>query len=110
MANRRNRRNTRRNRKNRRNTRRGGGLFSTIYSPVSHLLQATGNAAGTVTNTTRNIVKKGLGGVDRIGHSVTGHANAAVRNLVSRKRRGGARKSRKGRKGSRKGSRKGNRK
>ncbi len=108
MANRRNRRNTRRNnRKSRRNTRRsGGGLFSTIYSPVSHLLQATGNAAGTVTNTTRNVVKRGLGGVNRIGKSVTGHANAAVRNLVSRKRRGGARKSRKGRKGSRKGNRK----
>ena len=99
------------NRKNRRNTRRGGGLFSTVYSPVSHLLQATGNAAGTVTNTTRNVVKRGLGGVNRIGKSVTGHADAAVRNLVSRKRRGGARKSRrrgsrKGRKGSRKGNRK----
>lgn len=94
MANRRNRsrRNTRRNRKNRRNTRRGGGLFSTIYSPVSHLIQATGNAAGTVTNTTRNVVKRGLGGVNRIGKSVTGHANAAVRNLVSRK----GRKSRRG--------------
>jgi hypothetical protein len=91
MANRRNRRNTRRNRKNRRNTRRGGGLFGTLYSPISHLLQATGNAAGAVTNTTRNVVKRGLGGVNRVGRSVTGHANAAVRNLVSRKRRGSRR-------------------
>lgn len=100
MANRKNRRNTRRSnsRKNRRNTRRGGGLFSTIYSPVGHLLQATGNAAGTVTNTTRNIVKRGLGGVNRIGKSVTGHADAAVRNLVSRK----SRKNRKSRRSNRK--------
>ena len=75
---------------------RNGGIFRRIYSPVSHLLQATGNAVGTVTNTTRNVAKMGLRGVDSIGLSVTGHANSAVRNLVSRKGRRANRKSRRG--------------
>lgn len=73
-------------RKNRK-TSGGRGLFSTIYSPVGHLLAASGETVGTVTNTTRNVVKRGLSGLNRVGRSVTGHANAAVRNLVSRKRR-----------------------
>jgi hypothetical protein len=75
-------------------TRRNNGLFRKVYSPVSHLLQATGNAVSTVTNTTRNVAKQGIRGVNSIGLSVTGHANAAIRNLVSRKRksrRGGRR-------------------
>lgn len=99
MANRRTRRaasrkSRRANRKSRRNlkggkraSRRNNGLFRKIYSPVSHLLQATGNAVSTVTNTTRNVAKKGISGVNSIGLSVTRHANAAVRNLVSRKRK-----------------------
>jgi hypothetical protein len=79
-----------------RSNRRNGGIFRRIYSPVSHLLQATGNAVGTVTNTTRNVAKMGLRGVDSIGLSVTGHANSAVRGLVSRKARKNSRKSRRG--------------
>jgi hypothetical protein len=85
-ANRKSRRAERKSRKNRR-TRRGGGLFGKIYSPVSHLLMATENAVGTVTGTVDTVTKSGLRGVNRIGKSVTGHANAAVRNLVSRKRK-----------------------
>ena len=67
---------------------RGGGLFRTLYSPVSHLLQATGNTASAVTNTTRNVVRRGLRGVNSVGKSVTGHANSAVTNLVGKGRRG----------------------
>jgi hypothetical protein len=85
-ANRKSRRAERKSRKNRR-TRRGGGLFGKVYSPVSHLLMATENAVGTVTGTVNSVAKSGLRGVNRIGKSVTGHANAAVRNLVSRKRK-----------------------
>lgn len=83
-------------RKGRRGTRRGGGLFRTVYSPVSHLLQATGNTVGAVTNTTRNVARRGLRGVNRVGKSVTGHANAAVSGLlkISRKRRGSRRNRR----------------
>jgi hypothetical protein len=65
----------------------GGGLFRTLYSPVSHLLQATGNTASAVTNTTRNVVRRGLRGVNSVGKSVTGHANSAVTNLVGKGRR-----------------------
>lgn len=82
-ASRKNRRSTRRNRAQR----GGAGIFSKVYSPVGHLLAATGEAVGTVTNTARNVVRKGISGVNNIGRSVTGHANAAVRNVVSRKRR-----------------------
>ena len=78
------------NRKSRRGHRkgRGGGLFRTLYSPVSHLIQATGNTASAVTNTTRNVVRRGLRGVNSVGKSVTGHANSAVTNLVGKGRRG----------------------
>ena len=86
-ANRKSRRAERKSRKNRRTRRTGGGLFGKIYSPVSHLLMATENAVGTVTGTVNTVAKSGLRGVNRIGKSVTGHANAAVRNLVSRKRK-----------------------
>jgi hypothetical protein len=90
-------------RKNRRTTRRNNvqsagarksnssGLFRKIYSPIGHLLQATGEAVGTVTNTVRDVARKGISGVNSIGRSITGHANSAVRNIVSRKRRNSSR-------------------
>lgn len=82
---------SRKNRSRRNNMMGGRGLFGTLYSPIGHLLQATGNTVGAVANTTRNVAKRGLSGLNRVGRSVTGHANAAVRNVVSRKRRGGRR-------------------
>lgn len=111
MANaRRNSRKNRRNsRKNRRNSRRnnvnmmGGrrrrssssrGLFRTLYGPVGQALGLTSNVVGTVTNTTRNVARKGIRGVNSVGLAVTGRANAAVRGLVSRKNRRNSRKSR----------------
>ena len=66
---------------------RGGGLFRTLYSPISHLLQATGNATSAVTNTTRNVVRRGIRGVNTIGKSVTGHADSAFMKLVGNGRR-----------------------
>ncbi len=84
--------NSRRNvsRKNRR------GVFSYAYRPVGHLISAANSTVGAITNTTRNVVRSGLRGVNRVGKSVTGHANSAVTGLLKFK----------GRKGSRKGSRK----
>lgn len=70
------------------------GLFSTIYAPVSHLIQAAEESVSAVTDTSRNVVRRGLRGVNNVGKSVTGHANAAVRNVVSRKNRQGSRKNR----------------
>lgn len=83
-------------RKSRRSSRRsahrksyrgGRGLFSTVYSPVSHVIRAAEESVAAVTDTTRNIVRKGLSGVNRVGKSITGHADSAVRNVVSRKSR-----------------------
>lgn len=72
------------------------GLFRKLYAPISQALGLGGNVVGTVTNTARNVTRRGLRGVDRVGLSVTGRANAAVRNLVSRKsRRNSRRNSRK---------------
>ena len=96
--------NSRRNvsRKNRR------GVFSYVYRPVGHLISAADSTVGAVTNTTRNVVRSGLKGVNRVGKSITGHANAAVSGLLrfkGRKDRKASRKDRKSRKASRKSRR-----
>jgi len=64
---------------------------------------AAENSVSALANGASGITRTGLGTVNKVGKSITGHADKAVKNIVSRKRRGG----RKGRKGSRKGSRKG---
>lgn len=95
---------TRRNRRGGASTRKNRGIVSTIYSPIHHAFLAGEEAVSAVTNTARNVVRTGIRGVDKVGRSVTGHADAAVRNVFSRKRRGGKRRagSRKSRKASRK--------
>jgi len=85
--------NTRRNRKSR-------GIVSTLYSPFHHAFVAGEEATTAVTNTARNVVRTGIRGIDKIGRSVTGHADAALRNDF--KRRGGKRNTRKNSKASRK--------
>ena len=84
MATRKNR-NTRRNRRNARSRR--NGLFSKLYSPISAVLGVTGNIAAAATNTTRNVVRRGLSGVNSLGKRVTKRANNTVRRLVSRRNR-----------------------
>lgn len=74
------------------------GLLGRVYSPIHHTLMAA-----------KNIVGTGISGIDSMGLSLTGHANAAVRNVFTRK--GGRKASRKSsRKASRKSSRKSSRK
>ena len=85
-----------------RNSRRG--IFSRLYSPVGHLIMAGKESVGAVTNTAKGVVGQGLTGLDKIGKSVTGHANMAVHDLLK------ARKSRKNRKGGKRNTRKANRK
>jgi hypothetical protein len=85
-------RNSRRNNMNFMGGRRG--LFSTLWTPFNHAGAAVDNAAGVAFKVPRNIVHTGINGVRKIGRSVTGHANLAVRNLVSRKRRGSRRNRR----------------
>ena len=62
------------------------GLVSKVYSPISHLLQATGNSVGIVTNTARNVVKKSLKAVNNVGKSITKHTNQTISNIPRRKR------------------------
>jgi hypothetical protein len=89
--------NTRRNSVSRKNRR---GVFGYVYRPVGHLIQAADSSVHAVANTARNVVSRSLRGVNRIGKSVTGHANAAVSGLLRFK----------GRKATRKASRKASRK
>lgn len=80
-------------------TRKGGrkGLVSKVYSPFSHLFQATGESVGTVANTAGNIVKKSIGAVNKIGLSFSTHTNRAIKDLTSRKRRASRRSTRRNR-------------
>ena len=64
----------------RHSTRRG--LFGTLYSPISHTLRAARSSVNAVANTSKGVVGLGFRGLNRIGHSVTGHANMAVGNVV----------------------------
>jgi hypothetical protein len=80
----------------RRTHRSGKGVFSRLYSPIGHLFAAGKESVGAVTNTAKGVVGESLHGLDRIGRSVSGHANMAVRDLFkTRKARKASRKTRK---------------
>ena len=84
----------------RRGTRRSSrGIFSRLYSPIGHLLSAGKESVGAVTNTAKGVVGQGVHGLDKIGRSVTKHANMAVKDVFTRRggKRRGSRKSRKSR-------------
>jgi hypothetical protein len=56
---------------------------------------AGNESVGAVANTGKGVVGQGFRGINRIGRSVTGHANQAVHNLLSRKNRRNTRRNRK---------------
>lgn len=89
----------------RRGTRRSKGIFSRLYSPIGHLLAAGKESVGAVTNTAKGVVGEGIHGLDKIGRSVTKHANMAVKDVFTRKggkrKAKGTRKSRKSRRSTR---------
>ena len=93
--------NTRRNR-----SRKNRGLATALYSPFHHAFMAGEEAVNAVANTAKGVAKLGIRGVNRVGSSVTGHTDAAIKGVFSRKRRGGRRASRKNRRNSRKNMRK----
>jgi len=93
--------NTRRNR-----SRKNRGLATALYSPFHHAFMAGEEAVNAVANTAKGVAKLGIRGVNRVGSSVTGHTDAAIKGVFSRKRRGGSRRaSRKKRRNSRKNRR-----
>jgi hypothetical protein len=71
------------------------GLLSRVYSPVHHTISAA-----------RDIVNTGLSSIDSMGMSLTGHANAAVKNVFTRRGRRAERKSRRAERKSRRAERK----
>lgn len=80
---------------------RRSGIVSKIYSPFSHLFQATGESVGVVANTAGNVVKKSINAVNKIGTSFASHTNRAIKDVTSRKRKG-SRKSRRNNRNTRK--------
>jgi hypothetical protein len=66
---------------------------------------AGNESVGAVANTGKGVVGQGFRGINRIGRSVTGHANQAVHNLLSRKNRRNTRRNRKNRKSTRRNRR-----
>lgn len=86
----------------RRGTRKSG-IFRRLYSPVKHAIMAGKNSIGAVTNTAKGVACTGLSGLDRIGTSVTSHANMAVSDLLGKRktRRGGRKGTRKAKKAGR---------
>jgi hypothetical protein len=82
-------------------TRKSMRLFGRLYSPIDHLLQATGDISRSVGKRSSNAVRSVTGLVNNVGRSVTKHANCAVRDVLrrkNRKNRKGTRKTRKQRK------------
>ena len=75
-------------------------VFRRFYSPIKHAIMASKESIGAVTNTAKDVACDGLTGLDRIGSSVTTHANMAVNDLLGRRgtRRSKTRKMRRGKK------------
>ena len=80
-------------------TRKSKGIFGFLMKPLSDILQGTKGIVRKGSNTARNVVSRGINGVDAVGKTVTSAANGAIRNVNPFKRRKGSRKnSRKSRK------------
>jgi phage-related protein len=77
----------------------GRGIFGFLMRPVSGLLQGTKGVVRKGANTARNIVSRGINGVDAVGQKVASTANGAIRNVNPFR-------GRKGRKGTRRNGRK----
>ena len=80
----------------------GRGFFGFLMRPVTAILQGTKGVVRKGSNTARNVVSRGINGVDSIGRTVTGAANGAIRNINPFKGRGrnsrrGSRRSRRSR-------------
>ena len=69
------------------------GLFGYVYNPVDQTLRAAEDVTKVTANTLRNIAKKGISGVRRVGSKVTGRADKAVRGLLMTKKRRGNRRA-----------------
>jgi len=69
-----------------RNTRKTK-VFTRLYSPLKHALMAGKESVGAVANTAKHVSCDSLSGLNRIGSSVTRHANMAVNDLLGKRGR-----------------------
>ena len=73
------------------------GLFRRVYSPIHHLIEASRNVGRATVRRSGRVLDSVLGLAGNVGSSVAKHANAAVRNVVSRKSRKSRKSGRKSR-------------
>ena len=78
-------------------------IFRRLYSPIKHAVMASKDTVSAVTNTAKHVTCEGLTGLDKIGSSVTRHANMAVNDLLGKRRRKGKSRRSRTRKGKGKG-------
>lgn len=60
-------------------------VFQRLYTPIKHAVMATKESVRAVTDTARDVTCDGLTGLNRIGRSVTTHANMAVDDLLGKR-------------------------
>ena len=61
-------------------------IFRRMYSPIKHAVMATKESVSAVANTAKYMTCEGLSGLDKVGSSVTKHANMAVDDLLGKRR------------------------
>jgi hypothetical protein len=62
-------------------------VFRRLYSPIKHAIMAGKESVGAVANTAKGVACEGLSGLNRVGSSVTTHANMAVNDLLGKRTR-----------------------
>ena len=84
----------------RKNKKGSTGFVGKIYSPVKHLLNATGNSIKEVSYYAGNVASRTIKGAKKLGKVWTNHANATIRNLTNARKKGskGKKATRKSRK------------
>jgi len=61
-------------------------IFRRMYSPIKHALMAGKETVSAVTNTAKHVTCEGLTGLDKVGSSVTRHANMVVNDLLGKRK------------------------
>jgi hypothetical protein len=61
-------------------------IFRRMYSPIKHAVMAGKETVSAVTNTAKHVTCEGLTGLDKVGSSVTRHANMVVNDLLGKRK------------------------
>jgi len=79
---------------------RSKGIVGRVYSPIGHVISATGNSVKEVSRYIGNVASRSIKGVKRLGNVWVNHTNMAIRNLTHKggKRSKGSKRSKRTRK------------